>query len=162
MTCATAACATASTAPGIIRIEVAVNNLLSDVKRANEVSRVAREAEESLRDGTDVVIFTSRTLVTGASAEDNLSISKQVSQGVAEIVRSIAARPRYMLAKGGETASGIATHVLNVKRAMTPGQILPGVPVWELAVHGELRRDESGWAFVSSWHETVVGARPGG
>jgi hypothetical protein len=37
-----------------------------------------------------------------------------------------------------------------------------GVPVWELAVHGELRRDESGWAFVSSWHETVVGARPGG
>jgi uncharacterized protein YgbK (DUF1537 family) len=47
-------------------------------------------------------------------------------------VRSIRVRPRYILAKGGITSSDIATKALNVKRAIVRGQILPGVPVWEL------------------------------
>ena len=37
-----------------------------------------------------------------------------------------------------------------------------GKPVWEIGVQAELIRDENGWAIVSSSHETVVGARPGG
>ena len=40
--------------------------------------------------------------------------------------------PRFILAKGGITASDIATQALNVKKAMVLGQILPGVPVWQL------------------------------
>jgi uncharacterized protein YgbK (DUF1537 family) len=36
------------------------------------------------------------------------------------------------LAKGGITSSDVATKGLAVKRALVPGQILPGVPVWQL------------------------------
>jgi uncharacterized protein YgbK (DUF1537 family) len=37
-----------------------------------------------------------------------------------------------LIAKGGITASDVATKGLNVKRALVLGQILPGVPVWQL------------------------------
>ncbi len=37
-----------------------------------------------------------------------------------------------------------------------------GVPVWAIRVQAELFRGEDGWRFVSSRHETVEGARPGG
>ena len=48
------------------------------------------------------------------------------------MVRRLATRPRYLVAKGGITSYDIATRALGVKRAMCIGQILPGVPVWEL------------------------------
>ncbi len=37
-----------------------------------------------------------------------------------------------------------------------------GAPVWTIRVLAELTRGEDGWRFVSSGHETVEGARPGG
>ena len=48
------------------------------------------------------------------------------------MVRNIASPPRYLIAKGGITSSDTATRGLGVKRAVVKGQILPGVPVWEL------------------------------
>jgi uncharacterized protein YgbK (DUF1537 family) len=50
------------------------------------------------------------------------------------IVQALAVRPRYILAKGGITSSDVATQGLGVRRAMVLGQILPGVPVWQLGV----------------------------
>jgi uncharacterized protein YgbK (DUF1537 family) len=55
-----------------------------------------------------------------------------LSAALVELIRLVDARPRYLLAKGGITASDIATHALCVKRAMVLGQVLPGVPVWEV------------------------------
>ncbi len=49
-----------------------------------------------------------------------------------DIVQRLQTAPRYILAKGGITASDIATRALSVKKAMVLGQILPGVPVWRL------------------------------
>jgi uncharacterized protein YgbK (DUF1537 family) len=46
-------------------------------------------------------------------------------------VQRLQTAPRFILAKGGITASDIATRALNVKKAMVLGQILPGVPVWQ-------------------------------
>ena len=46
--------------------------------------------------------------------------------------RRLEVRPRYLIAKGGITSSDLATKGLGVKRARVLGQILPGVPVWEL------------------------------
>jgi uncharacterized protein YgbK (DUF1537 family) len=79
-----------------------------------------------------VVIYTSRTLVTGADAATSLAIGRQVSDGLIAIVRAITTRPRYLIAKGGITSSDVATRGLDVRRAMVLGQILPGVPVWQL------------------------------
>ncbi len=118
--------------PGIEGIEVSVPALLSESRHAAEVRRVAQWAGEALEGGRDVVVYTSRQLVTGNNAEDSLSIGQRVSDGLIAIVQGIAARPRYMLAKGGMTSSRIATEGLGVRRALVPGQVLPGVPVWRL------------------------------
>ena len=86
----------------------------------------------ALRSGADVVLFTSRQLVTGTDANASLSISQRVSAGLVAIVQALTVRPRYILAKGGITSSDVATQGLGVQRAMVLGQVLPGVPVWQL------------------------------
>jgi uncharacterized protein YgbK (DUF1537 family) len=63
-----------------------------------------------------------------------LAIGRRVSDSLVEIVLAVSTRPRYLLAKGGITSSDVATQGLGVKRAMVVGQILPGVPVWELGL----------------------------
>jgi uncharacterized protein YgbK (DUF1537 family) len=49
-----------------------------------------------------------------------------------DIVRSLGARPRFTIAKGGITSSDIATKGLGMRRARVLGQAAPGVPVWLL------------------------------
>jgi uncharacterized protein YgbK (DUF1537 family) len=113
-------------------VEVAVEKLLDDGRRAGEIERAAAAAEAGLQHGRDTVIFTSRRLVTDDAGRHNLSIGRRVSDSLVSIVRSIGPRPRYLLGKGGITASDIATKACGVKRAMVLGQVLPGVPVWRL------------------------------
>ena len=98
----------------------------------NETKRVAQQADQALRRNQDVMIYTSRQLITGDDADSSLSISQRVSEGLVTIVQDISTRPRYLVAKGGITSSDVATQGLGIKRAMVPGQILPGVPVWQL------------------------------
>ncbi|MBM3128403.1 MAG: hypothetical protein FJ009_07165 [Chloroflexi bacterium] len=118
--------------PAIERVEVDVTALLDIDRRAREIERVVESAACALGQNRDVVIYTSRQLVTGASAAQNLEIGQQVSASLVAMVRALSIRPRYVLAKGGITSSDIATRGLDVKRAMVRGQILPGVPVWQL------------------------------
>jgi uncharacterized protein YgbK (DUF1537 family) len=118
--------------PGMAGIEISVEALLDKLRRGDEMQRVAQQANQALRRNQDVVVYTSRQLITGEDAESSLSIGQRVSEGLVAIVRAISTRPRYLVAKGGITSSDVATQGLGVKRAMVPGQILPGVPVWQL------------------------------
>lgn len=118
--------------PDITPIEISVEALLDDTHRASELERVTEQANQSLSSSQDTIIFTSRQLITGANPESSLLIGQRVSEGLVSIVRSISVRPRYLLAKGGITSSDVATQGLQVKRAMVMGQILPGVPVWQI------------------------------
>src|SRR5215470_13970028 len=118
--------------PGVVSVEVQVQALLAETQYAAEVVRVTHAVEHGLRHDRDVVLFTSRVLVTGADASSTLAIGQRVSAGLVAVVRALATRPRYLLAKGGITSSDIATQGLGVKRALVLGQILPGVPVWQL------------------------------
>jgi uncharacterized protein YgbK (DUF1537 family) len=59
-------------------------------------------------------------------------VGQQVSSALVEVLRRIGAVPSYIIAKGGITASDVATAGLGVERAWVLGQILPGVPVWRL------------------------------
>jgi uncharacterized protein YgbK (DUF1537 family) len=118
--------------PGVTPVAIDVAELLDEARRASVIERAAREADTALSSHQDVVLFTSRELVTGNTAADSLSISQRVSSGVASIMRALRTRPRYILAKGGNTSSDIATQGLGVHRAMVLGQVLPGVPVWQL------------------------------
>jgi uncharacterized protein YgbK (DUF1537 family) len=99
---------------------------------AAEIDRVTGQLNDRLEQGKDVVIFTSRTLVAGIDAKACLDIGQVVSDSLIRIVRGLLHQPRYLVAKGGITSSDVATKGLWVKRAMIIGQIMPGVPVWQL------------------------------
>lgn len=117
---------------GVFPVEMDVARLLDPDSRAGEISRVADLVNTQLARGTDVAVFTSRTLITGDDAGESLDIGRTVSDSLIRIVRRLARQPRYLVAKGGITSSDVATKGLAVRRAMVSGQILPGVPVWKL------------------------------
>ena len=117
--------------PELVAIEISVEALLDKNCRQSEIDRASKQANEALHRNLAVMIYTDRKLISSNNAEISLAIGQQVSDGLVAIVRSITARPRYLLAKGGITSSDIATKGLKIKRAMVSGQILPGVPVWQ-------------------------------
>jgi uncharacterized protein YgbK (DUF1537 family) len=117
--------------PGVAGAEVEAALLLDHDRREEEIQRVARQADEALACGRNTVIYTSRTIIAGNAATCDLAIGNRISEGLA-ITQAIRTRPQYLVAKGGITSSNVATKSLGVRRALVLGQILPGVPVWQL------------------------------
>jgi uncharacterized protein YgbK (DUF1537 family) len=124
--------------PEVASYELRVTSILDDRQQAQELQRAVDAVEQALRADQDVVIYTSRDLVTGEGATASLAIGQRVSDSLVAIVRSLHVQPRYLLAKGGITSSDVATKGLNVKRATVLGQILPGVPVWRTGAESRL------------------------
>ena len=116
----------------IIPVEIHVEKLLDNDLSAAEIDRVTSLVNDWIEQGKDVVIFTSRALVTGTDAKVSLNIGRVVSASLIRIVKGLTHQPRYLVAKGGITSSDVATKGLAVKRAMIIGQVMPGVPVWQL------------------------------
>jgi uncharacterized protein YgbK (DUF1537 family) len=114
----------------VTALAVEVDQLLDDCSAT--VRSIVDAADLALRQEKTTVIYTSRRYVGAAGGESDLSIGQQVSAGLIEIVRGITVRPRYLVAKGGITSSDVATKGLNVRRALVAGQILPGVPLWQI------------------------------
>lgn len=119
---------------GIFGIEINASNLLNHNTQAREVTQAIQQANKNIQAGQDVVIYTSRELVSGIDTQANLSIGQHISDRLISIVRGIEFQPRYFVAKGGITSSDVATKGLGVRRAIVLGQMLPGVPVWKLGV----------------------------
>lgn len=121
----------------IVELELDVPTLLDPSARDRHVTEIAAEAARLLRDNpsdSDVVIRTSRTLVTGADATDSLAIARTVSAALVGTVQEVVTlvRPAFVLAKGGITSSDTATEGLGIRRAWTRGNMLPGiVSLWE-------------------------------
>ena len=91
------------------------------------VAATARHVAEALG-RSDVLLYTSRTFVAAASAADNLAIGRKVSAALSRIVReALAARPAWILAKGGITSHDIALRGLGIRRAQVAGQLFPGM-----------------------------------
>ncbi|MFJ5224604.1 four-carbon acid sugar kinase family protein [Streptomyces sp. NPDC088400] len=118
---------------GLAEFELDVPSLLDEDRRAAHVAEVAQACAEALGSG-EVVLRTTRALVTGADADDSLAIARAVSGAVVETVRAITAerRPAFVVAKGGITSSDVATQGLEIRRAWARGTLLPGiVSLWE-------------------------------
>ncbi|GHE58866.1 hypothetical protein GCM10017771_81890 [Streptomyces capitiformicae] len=118
---------------GITEYELDVALLLDEERRDAHIAEVSAAAAGAL-DSADAVIRTSRTLVTGADADDSLAISRKVSAALVQAVRQVSAarRPAFVVAKGGITSSDTATHGLEIRRAWARGTLLPGiVSLWE-------------------------------
>lgn len=116
----------------LARVELAVEAVQSEANAASAIATAAQQVDDLLRAGRDVVLFTSRQLVTGGEAGESLRIGQRVSAALVEIVRNLVTPPRFFIAKGGITSSDLATRALGVRRAIVRGQILPGIPVWQL------------------------------
>ena len=116
----------------VVGIEVAVANLIDQATKSAEIARVSEMMNDGLQRGLDVAVFTSRESLLTLGGDASLLAGGRISSGLADIIRRVETRPRYLIAKGGITSYDIATRALDVKRAMCIGQVLPGVPVWEL------------------------------
>ena len=114
----------------LVSIELSVPTILNSQTRQKEIKSISGLADKALRGGLDIIIFTSRDLITGRSHEENVEIGRQVSDVLVQLVKNLQVAPRFVVAKGGITSSDIGTKALNIKRAMVLGQILPGIPVW--------------------------------
>ena len=111
-----------------VELEIEVQKVSDPTQRDAHVETLATEAAEQLSRG-NVVVRTSRTLVTGADGDQSLEISRRVSAAVVEVVQRILAQraPRFVVAKGGITSSDVATHGLGFRRAQVVGPMLPGI-----------------------------------
>ncbi|MEZ5234994.1 MAG: four-carbon acid sugar kinase family protein [Acidimicrobiales bacterium] len=116
--------------PHVRSVELAVDAALRDPQA--EGRRVAAALDAILAAGGDAVLWTSRSVRTGADAAASLAISATVSAAVVAAVRGLTVAPRLLVAKGGITSSDVATEALGVRRALVVGQAQAGVPVWEL------------------------------
>ena len=123
--------------PDIVPVEIDVESLLDEASRAQAVTVYLKRISNALKVGKNVIAYTSRTLVSGNTANRSLSISQVISDSVCAIVRGLTLQPRFLIAKGGITSNDIATKGLQVKQAMVVGQLQAGVPVWKLGAESK-------------------------
>lgn len=111
---------------GVVEVELSVPALVQG-DAAVEIARATAEVTAALTDN-DVMFYTSRDLVTGSDAADSLAIARTVSSAVVEVVRgSLAARPAWVIGKGGITSHDVLVRGLGVQRATVLGQLFPGM-----------------------------------
>ncbi|WP_104178215.1 four-carbon acid sugar kinase family protein [Cryobacterium sp. Y50] len=113
-------------------VEIDVAGLLSPDSPADLGVVVARVVDALA--GADVILQTSRVLVSSTDPADSLRIARRVSAAVVEVVQSVVARtrPRFVIAKGGITSSDVAALGLQIRHAIVRGPMLPGiVSLWQ-------------------------------
>ena len=119
-------------ADDLAQIELSIPLLLDESTKPQEISNAIRAISDNLKLGRDVLLFTSRDVVLRDTEAGNFDVGNITSTSLVEIVQSLEASLRFLIAKGGITSSDLATKAFGVLRATVLGQILPGVPVWRL------------------------------
>lgn len=113
--------------------EIDVASVVDEDSRGAHLDSIVAAVADGLERG-DVVIHTSRRLITAADGDESLDIARRVSAAVVDVVRGVLAAnpPRFVIAKGGITSSDVASKGLEIRRAMVRGPMLPGIiPQWE-------------------------------
>lgn len=113
-------------------LEFKVPDPFSREQLQKEKNRVLKIAEEEIKKGVTVAVFTSRKVITGSKevSESSLEISVEISDALTGIVRDLTIEPSFILAKGGITSSDVATKGLQIQKAYVLGQAAAGVPIW--------------------------------
>lgn len=110
--------------------EINVEELINSNTPENYLAKLVQKLNVSIEHGDTTVIYSSRRLISVKDKFQSLRISKRISKYIVQLVRSLEAEPKYIIAKGGITSSDIATDALGIKEAIILGQIVPGVSVW--------------------------------
>ncbi|MCR5670366.1 MAG: hydroxyacid dehydrogenase [Butyrivibrio sp.] len=98
-----------------------------------ETVKVSCKASSIIEKGRTAVVYTKRKVLTleGDTKEAAIIRSAKISDAFTAVVEKLSVKPAFIIGKGGITSSDIGTKALKVKRAMVPGQIQPGIPVWK-------------------------------
>ncbi len=112
---------------GLSEIELQVPLVADPARRDAHVAEITARVVDALA-GTDVLLFTSRTLLRDPDPAASLEIARQVSTAVIDVVRgAVGAEPAWIVAKGGITSHDVAVRGLGIRRATVLGQLLPGL-----------------------------------
>lgn len=124
------------------RVDIDVRGVLEkdDAGRDGYVNELAQKVAHALDQG-NVVLSTSRAVVTGKDADESLAISRLVSAVVVGVVSAVIAvkAPRFVIAKGGITSSDTASKGLSIRHAWVVGPMLPGIISMWVAHDGPAR-----------------------
>ncbi|KAK5173715.1 uncharacterized protein LTR77_002396 [Saxophila tyrrhenica] len=107
-----------------------VKDLLDASTARAAVLEAADRAGEAILASRDVLVMTSRELITGKDGNSSLRIGQAVADALVLFLRLLIPRPRYIIAKGGITSSDAASKGLRMRRAEICGQAASGVPLW--------------------------------
>ena len=111
---------------GLVEVELEVDQIIDNRAPRHLTEVVARLAEKLT--SADALLFTSRNLTRGSDAAASLDIARRISDAVVEVVRGVrAAKPAWVIAKGGITSHDTAVRGLEIRRAEVIGQMLPGL-----------------------------------
>lgn len=89
------------------------------------VGSAAAALDAAIGDGRTGLVSTERTW-----RDVGLEGGRAISLALVEVVRRLATRPGWVVAKGGITSYDVAAAGLGMREARVAGQVLPGVPVW--------------------------------
>ncbi|MCT1556852.1 hypothetical protein M3A96_01755 [Helcobacillus massiliensis] len=110
----------------LTEFELDVEALLDPERRDQHLEETIAAIRSGL-DGSDCVVYTSRTLVSTDSKDESLAIARSVSDAVVAVVQGVRpARPAWVVAKGGITSHEVAASGLGIRRATVAGQFFPG------------------------------------
>lgn len=118
--------------PNVVEVEVTPEIAMSETFSSLEADEIVAELINVL-ETQNVILRTSRKLITGSTAEESLAISRQVSNAIAEIVNRVLKKRnlKFVIAKGGITSNDVASKGLEVRHAIVVGPLLPGlVSLW--------------------------------
>jgi uncharacterized protein YgbK (DUF1537 family) len=119
--------AAASDRGGLVEIELDVPTLADPDLRAAHIAQIGRHVAAALA-SSDILLFTSRTLMRGGDADESLALARTVSAAVIDVVRTaLVVEPSWVVAKGGITSHDVAVRGLGIRRAKVIGQLLPGM-----------------------------------
>jgi uncharacterized protein YgbK (DUF1537 family) len=120
-------------ADGLSEFPISVARIIDSTRPLiKEIDVIVQDLESKIAQGKTPVVYTSRELVSGDTAEESLSIGEKVNTFLVTLLECLSVQPSFIIGKGGITSNDLAVKSLKMKRGMVAGQILPGVPVWEL------------------------------
>lgn len=120
------------TTPTLSSIEIDIPKVLELEETLPFSTQIASQIDQTIASGQSVVLFTSRNLVSAQTNLEKQNIGKRVSDILTKVIHQLQVQPSFLLTKGGITSSDVATKGLGIKKAVVLGQIIHGVPVWQL------------------------------
>jgi uncharacterized protein YgbK (DUF1537 family) len=116
---------------GVVGIEFSIPRLQKDTP-GKDIPRYVELIESAMSQGYDAVLYTTRDVTTGDDDVAYRELGANIMAALVQIVAMLTVTPRFLLAKGGITASRLARAALGCNLAEVIGQVQPGVTVWRI------------------------------